>query len=41
MPNLAPHGDTEAVMKAADEAMYRDKATKPSGLGRRKIAAAG
>ena len=38
---LARHGDSEAAMKAADEAMYRDKATKPSGLGRRKIAAAG
>lgn len=38
---LARHGDSEAAMKAADEAMYRDKATKPSGLGRRKVAAAG
>jgi diguanylate cyclase (GGDEF)-like protein len=27
---LAPHGDGEAALRAADEAMYRDKATAPT-----------
>jgi diguanylate cyclase (GGDEF)-like protein len=31
---LAPHGDAEAAMKAADEAMYVDKAAKPGGRRR-------
>ena len=34
-------GHERAVLLVGDhEAMYRDKATKPSGLGRRKVAAA-
>ena len=31
---LAVHGDSEAAMKEADEAMYTDKATKPGGRRR-------
>jgi diguanylate cyclase (GGDEF)-like protein len=32
---LAVHGDGEAAMKAADEAMYREKDLKPGGRARR------
>lgn len=31
---LAVHGDSEAAMKAADEAMYAEKARKPGGRRR-------